>query len=163
MLSDYKSQCDVHIIANLKSWETEKLDFQVAVHETLDVLETEREAFELTVTLSDDAAVRILNRDHRGKDKPTNVLSFPAYDPNEPHPEGLPVHLGDIVLAYETIEREAEEQSKRFEDHVIHLLVHGLLHLFGHDHEEDGEAEAMESLEIEILERLGIKNPYQTL
>lgn len=106
---------------------------------------------EVSVVLSNDEFVQELNRDYRGKDKPTNVLSFP----NEP-----PM-LGDIVLAIETIENEAISQKKTFEDHLTHLLVHGCLHLLGHDHIEDDEAEEMESLEIEILEQMGIKNPYE--
>jgi len=117
--------------------------------------------FEISVTFTDDAAIQALNKEHRGKDKATNVLSFPAYDPEVPHPPGEGVHLGDIVFAYETIAREAEAQSKAFEDHLTHLVVHGTLHLLGYDHEGDREAEEMEALEISILRQLGIKNPYQ--
>ena len=104
---------------------------------------------EMTVVLADDAFVKNLNRDFRGKNKPTNVLSFPG--------DG---HLGDIVLAFETIERQAKEQNKTFKAHVQHLLVHGTLHLLGHDHMEEAEAEKMESLEIKILKELGVANPY---
>ncbi len=118
---------------------------------------------EVTVTFTNDAEIQILNKQHRGKDKPTNVLSFPAYDPDEPHPPGVPVNLGDIVLAYETIEREATEQNKTFNDHVMHLIVHGVLHLLGYDHEDDDEAEEMESLEIAVLRQFGIKNPYEEI
>ncbi|NBX02785.1 MAG: rRNA maturation RNase YbeY [Alphaproteobacteria bacterium] len=109
----------------------------------------EGEMREITVVLADDAFVKNLNRDFRGKDKPTNVLSFPG--------DG---HLGDIVLAFETIEREAKEQQKTFKAHVQHLLVHGTLHLLGHDHIKDAEAEKMEALEIKILKELGVANPY---
>ncbi len=109
-----------------------------------------RGASEITVVLADDAFVRGLNRDYRGKDKPTNVLSFPGDIP----------HLGDIVLARETIEREAKEQGKTFRDHAAHLLVHGTLHLLGYDHMKAKEAEIMEALEIKILNKLAISNPY---
>jgi probable rRNA maturation factor len=111
---------------------------------------------ELSLVLTDDARIRVLNQTHRGIDKPTNVLSFPVYDPGEP----IGPMLGDIVIARETTTREAAEEAKPFEDHVSHLLVHGLLHLLGFDHEDDGEAEVMEQLEIDILATLDIADPY---
>ncbi len=110
-------------------------------------------AGELSIVLADDAFIQALNKQYRDKDKPTNVLSFPQDDP------GL---LGDVILAYETVAAEAEAQNKSLKDHVTHLIVHGILHLIGHDHEEDGEAETMEALEIAVLSNLGIKNPYET-
>lgn len=115
------------------------------------------EAAEWSLVLSDDARIRVLNRDWRDKDKPTNVLSFPAADADDEDPGPL---LGDVIVAHETAAREAREEGKRFEDHVAHLLVHGLLHLFGFDHETDAEAEEMEGLEVEILAGLGIADPY---
>jgi probable rRNA maturation factor len=113
---------------------------------------------EVSVTLADDAAVRELNREWRGKDKPTNILSFPMVQlaPGE-RPGPL---LGDLVLARETLEREAASERKSALDHFRHLLVHGTLHLAGFDHETDEEAERMEALEIEILRGLGIADPY---
>jgi probable rRNA maturation factor len=111
---------------------------------------------ELAIVLADDSTVRQLNRHWRGIDAATNVLSFstkPAKD--EPH------HLGDIVLACETIAREARAEHKQFAHHVAHLAVHGFLHLLGHDHERDDEAEAMEQLERKILRRLSIADPYR--
>ena len=123
------------------------------------------EEAELCVVLADDAFVRTLNRTYRGKDKPTNVLSFPTGDiPVAVGPEPLvgmgPRLLGDVVLARETIGREADEQGKSFADHLSHLVVHGVLHLLGLDHEEDARAEEMEALERDILEDLGISDPY---
>jgi probable rRNA maturation factor len=113
---------------------------------------------ELSLMLADDAALQALNRDWRGKDRPTNVLSFPA-PPQEETPG--PRHLGDIAMAYETLAREAEQDGKSLTDHALHLIVHGTLHLVGYDHEEEAEAETMEGLEIEALARLGVGNPYR--
>ncbi|TPI31077.1 rRNA maturation RNase YbeY [Mesorhizobium sp. B3-2-1] len=113
---------------------------------------------ELSVVFSDDAHIRSLNADWRGKDKPTNVLSFPAF----PHVKGgpLPPMLGDILLAAETVAREAALEDKPLENHICHLVIHGLLHLMGHDHETDAEAEEMEAIERAALARLAIPDPY---
>ena len=106
----------------------------------------------LNVALADDKGVRVLNKRDRHKDKPTNVLSYPS---------GERAFLGDIVLARQTVWREAREQKKSPADHVIHLVVHGTLHLLGHDHEtSDADAERMEALERRILKRLGVADPY---
>jgi probable rRNA maturation factor len=113
------------------------------------------------ITLADDAAQRDLNRTWRGKDAPTNVLSFPAADPSVQVPVGAPLLLGDVVLAFETLRREAMEQGKPFEDHLRHLVVHGVLHLLGYDHESTVDAAAMEACEITILAELGVPNPYR--
>jgi probable rRNA maturation factor len=100
----------------------------------------------------------VLNRDWRGKDKPTNVLSFPAMPVT---PGGaVPPMLGDIALAFETVAAEAALEGKSFDHHLVHLIVHGLLHLLGHDHEDDVQAEAMEALERAALARLAIPDPY---
>ncbi len=103
------------------------------------------------------AEMQQLNRDYRGHDKPTNVLSFPMRLPAE---VGLNL-LGDLVLCAEVINDEAVAQNKTKEAHWAHMLVHGMLHLQGHDHNDDAQAEHMESLEIRILQRLGFANPYQ--
>jgi probable rRNA maturation factor len=116
-------------------------------------------AHELCIVLSDDRHVRQLNRDYRGKDKPTNVLSFAALDAGKPDSD-MPWHLGDVILALGVVRKEAAKQRKALDDHLTHLVVHGVLHLLGYDHEEDDEAERMEALEIAALKRLGIGNPY---
>lgn len=116
---------------------------------------------EVSLVLADDAAVQALNRDYRGQDKPTNVLSFAAMEDDGPALPGEPVALGDVVLALGTVLREAREQGKPAADHLRHLTVHGVLHLLGFDHETDGEAEEMEALEVRILAGLGLADPYR--
>ena len=116
---------------------------------------------EISLVLTNDKEIRKLNKMYRGKDKATNVLSFPLIDFTDgsfkdPHGNAL----GDIIIALETVETEAQMQNKPLHDHITHLLVHGTLHLLGYDHEEDQEAEEMEALEIKILEGFDIKNPY---
>lgn len=108
---------------------------------------------DVVVLLTDNAAVRDLNGRFRDKDKPTNVLSFPA-------PESAAPHLGDIVLAYGVCAEEAVAQKKTLADHLSHLVVHGVLHLLGRDHEDDAEAEEMEAEEREILAGIGVADPY---
>jgi probable rRNA maturation factor len=110
----------------------------------------------VAVLLTDDAAIQRLNATWRGLDKPTNVLSFPAPDGN---PGGA---LGDIAIAYETTAREAKVEDKPLAHHLAHLGVHGFLHLVGHDHEHDAQADAMEQLERDILATLGVPDPYLT-
>ena len=124
------------------------------------------ERLHVSALFTSDAEVHALNREWRGKDKPTNVLSFPMLQREELLDQGAngpPVLLGDIALAYETCAREAAEKGIALEDHAAHLIVHGLLHLAGHDHVHcDEEAEAMEALEIAALAKMGISNPYET-
>jgi probable rRNA maturation factor len=112
---------------------------------------------ELAIVLTDDSAIRQLNRLWRGIDAPTNVLSFPS----KQNTADQPPHLGDIVLAYETIAREASAEGKPFAHHLAHLAVHGFLHLIGYDHETDADAETMEQTERNILRRLNIPDPYR--
>jgi probable rRNA maturation factor len=113
---------------------------------------------EVSLVFTDDGSIREINAEWRGQDKPTNVLSFPAF-PLEPG--GMPgPMLGDIIIARETVEREAVELEKPFDEHLTHLMVHGFLHLFGYDHMNDAEAEVMEALETRILAGLGLSDPY---
>lgn len=119
---------------------------------------------EISVRLSDDAEVHALNRDFRGKDKPTNVLSFPQVQADllesMSNSDDGEILLGDLVLARETCAREAEEKGISLTDHATHLIVHGTLHLVGYDHMDDASAAAMEALEVKALASLGIANPY---
>lgn len=118
-------------------------------------------AMELTILLTDDAALHALNRRFRGHDEPTNVLAFPATEPDDLLPEAG--SLGDLALAYGTCGGEAAAQGKPFGDHLAHLVVHGVLHLLGRDHQTEAEAEAMEEEERLILVGLGIADPYREL
>jgi probable rRNA maturation factor len=116
---------------------------------------------EIGITLADDAFQRQLNETYRGRATSTNVLSFPAWVPASPVPAGAPLLFGDVVLAVETVAFEAREQGKAFADHFRHLVVHGVLHLLGWDHQSEGEAAEMEGLETAILANLGVPNPYR--
>ena len=122
---------------------------------------------EVAIRLTDDDEVQALNRDFRGKDKPTNVLSFPQVQPDlletMSNSDDGEILLGDIVLARETCVREAEEKGIAIVDHATHLIVHGALHLVGYDHMDDASAAAMEALEVKALASLGIANPYAEL
>jgi len=125
---------------------------------------------EMSLVLADDALVQTLNRDYRDKDKPTNVLSFALLDDLDDtdestddvlaRDEGMPILIGDVILAFETVQREALEQGKSFGDHLTHLVIHGVLHLLGYDHQSDPDADRMERLETSILARMGIADPY---
>ncbi|TPQ36736.1 rRNA maturation RNase YbeY [Bradyrhizobium guangdongense] len=116
---------------------------------------------EVAVMLTDDQGIRTLNSNWRGIDKATNVLSFPALQPEGARKPGdAPRMLGDIAIAFETMRREADEEQKPFDHHLSHLAVHGFLHLVGYDHENDADAEEMEALERDILAELGIPDPY---
>lgn len=110
---------------------------------------------DLSIALIGDEHMAQLNLEYRGKDKPTNVLSFPS--------EGPAPIMGDIALSFETVSREAREKKIALSDHLQHLVIHGYLHLSGYDHETDDDAQDMEALEITALARLGIANPYETL
>jgi probable rRNA maturation factor len=134
---------------------------QRAIAAAAAAVEADTGGAELAVMLTDDAGIRALNRDWRGIDKPTNVLSFPAAPAERaPAADGAPRMLGDIAIAFETTRTEAEAEHKPLGHHLSHLAVHGFLHLIGYDHETDDDAEVMEGLERDILARLGIPDPY---
>lgn len=127
--------------------------------------------FEISLLACDDRRIAALNEDFRGKPVPTNVLSWPTEvrgadregarpTAPRPGPEGMPTELGDIAIAWETCAHEAEAQGKAMQDHVTHLLVHGLLHLLGYDHIRDADAELMEATEVRVLAKLGLDDPY---
>lgn len=118
----------------------------------------------ISLVLSDDAYVQSLNKTYRHKDKPTNVLSFAQLDDLAIYPDEAlgEIALGDIIIAYQTIVREAEIQKKTVQDHLKHMILHGVLHLLGYDHMSDDEARLMESREIALLAHWGVKNPYET-
>lgn len=122
-----------------------------ALSQALDAEDIAAEGLSISVVLADDAFVQELNKTYRSKNKPTNILSFQSDEED---------YLGDLILAYETLEREAQEQHKTLQDHYTHLIVHGLLHLLGYNHEKDNEAKIMENKEISILSALNVKNPY---
>ena len=136
---------------------------------TLDRLALDASEFEIALLATDDARIAVLNADFRGKPQPTNVLSWPSEErgaeddggtPEAPDPDPDP-ELGDIAIAYDTCVREASEAGKPLSDHVTHLIVHGVLHLLGYDHERDRDATLMESLEREILGSMGLPDPYR--
>lgn len=126
-----------------------------------------RRHFEITLVLADDATIKELNNDYRGKNKPTNVLSFPQLNMGkfrrgalDIFPAKAQVPLGDVVMGFQIIQRESRTQKKTLEEHVIHLTVHGVLHLLGYDHMRLKDAKTMEKLECDILESLGYPDPY---
>jgi probable rRNA maturation factor len=133
------------------------------VHADLPAPLTRNHDMELAMLLTGDDGIQAMNRDFRGKDKPTNVLSFASVDDPDFQKTAKmpgPFYLGDLALALETLEREAEDQNKALEDHFTHLVVHGTLHLLRYDHIGEADAERMEALEIKILNTMGIENPY---
>jgi probable rRNA maturation factor len=154
----------VEVLVVADCWQAEP-DAEAVIHRAIataaELLAADVGDGELAVMLTDDAGIRTLNRNWRGIDKPTNVLSFPALQPSGRRgPADPPRMLGDIAIAYETTRKEADEEQKPFDHHLGHLAIHGFLHLAGHDHENDEQAETMEELERVILSQLGIADPY---
>jgi probable rRNA maturation factor len=151
---------EIDVIVEWDSAPDAEATVQRAIIEAAHAIGTDFGRRTVAVLLTDDAAVRRLNAQWRGLDKPTNVLSFPpAPGTDSPHETKS---LGDVAIAYETTAREAESEDKRFADHLAHLAIHGFLHLLGYDHESDTQAAEMEQLERVILARLGISDPYLT-
>lgn len=149
------------VAINADGWQSEhslRMLVDRVLEATLHGLEFDDVDSELSLVFTDDANIRTINAKWRHIDKATNVLSFPAFS-IQPGQRPGPI-LGDIVIARETVQREAQEENKSFDDHLSHLIVHGLLHLTGYDHQNDEEAEQMESLERKILASLGISDPY---
>ena len=116
--------------------------------------------FELSVVLTDDPTIQCLNKEFRKKDQPTNVLSFAVRDTGQVHSPGLSEVLGDVVISFDTMAREAGEIRKEIPDHFCHLLVHGVLHVLGYDHVHDKDAVEMEALETYVLKTLGLSDPW---
>ena len=152
-----------------KRWRDLDALAEQATTATLERLGLEPAVFEISVLACDDARIAALNADFRGKPQPTNVLSWPSQEraaavdgemPVAPRP-GPDSELGDIAIAYDTCVKEAEAAGKSLQDHTLHLLVHGTLHLLGFDHERDSDATLMEGLETEILGKLGVSDPYK--
>jgi len=138
--------------------ETNNTKFNEKIEEVIDfLLDKFNKKSEIAVAIASKDEIQEFNKDYRNKDKPTNVLSFPSGVPTE-----IADILGDIIICLEIVENEAKEQNKTFENHIIHMLVHGFLHLLGYDHINEQDAEKMEGLEIEILQELGIDNPYKS-
>lgn len=155
---------ETDILVTAECWQHET-GAEATIHRAIEaaaaMVDTETFDAELAIMLTDDDGIRTLNKNWRGIDKPTNVLSFPALQPTGPrNNDDAPRMLGDIAIAYETTRAEADAEHKLFDHHLSHLAVHGFLHLIGYDHEKDGEAEIMEELERKILAQLGIPDPY---
>jgi probable rRNA maturation factor len=153
-----KPACAIDVLVESDRWQhagTAKSVVRRAVTAAAAALSTS--GAELAIVLTDDSAIRLLNRDWRGIDAATNVLSFPVEGAG-----GAPRLLGDIVVAYETVAREARDEKKPFAHHLAHLAVHGFLHLNGYDHRRDNDATVMERLERKILQRLAIPDPYRS-
>ncbi|MCP4395322.1 MAG: rRNA maturation RNase YbeY [Alphaproteobacteria bacterium] len=168
-------QPNIYISIDDNGWLTALPDYEELcekiVHACLAACEDDLTSYdnsEVSILLTNDTHIQELNRDYRGKDKPTNVLSFASLDDEENtevtnlENSDSPLILGDIIIALETTKNEATEQSKTLENHFCHLIAHGSLHLLGYDHMNDEEAEKMEKLETEILTEFGIGNPYNT-
>lgn len=150
----------IDIIVTAPAWEAQEGLEELTDRTIRQCVETTGARFapecELSVNFTDDATIRELNATWRGFDKPTNVLSFETPGDLSTKPA-----LGDVVIAYETVEREAREQDKAFEHHLTHLLIHGFLHLIGYDHQVPREADEMEALERRIAATLGLPDPYE--
>lgn len=172
-MNNFNAEIDISILD--PKWQQTLPDLEIFISDTIKTalieaalpqkLAPNNQFVEVSVLLANNAFIKDLNHRYRGKNKPTNVLSFSQLDitpKTKTDEEIFPIaSLGDIALAYETIAQEAKEHNKAIEDHIRHLLIHGSLHLCGFDHENAKDAEEMENLEIKILSSFGIKNPYE--
>lgn len=154
----------VEILIEDPAWSKKRLGLQKFSEETLaftwkQIKGKSKTSPSISIVFTDDARVKKLNKQFRNKNKPTNVLSFQTWPDIASIPPG-DIPIGDIVFAFETVQREAGEKGVSFKDHLTHLMIHGFLHLCGYDHLTDEEAEIMENLEIKILKKMGIQNPY---
>ena len=164
---------DLNIVEEDARWSTLDLAAlcQQAVTTTLKHLDVDPSAAEVSILACDNARISALNADYRGKPTPTNVLSWPAQERGAPVDGGNPLpvepdfddvlELGDIAIAYDTCSTEAHAMGKPMADHVTHLLVHGVLHLLGYDHGRDADAVLMERIEVEVLGKMGLDDPYK--
>lgn len=162
-MSQVSDAPSAEVAVRCKAWLEERADVAMLAARAAEAAlsETVRTGhFIVDISLSDDAEQRRFNRTYRGKNRSTNVLAFPQSAPEAAHP-GPPLLLGDVVLAFETVRREAAEQGKPFADHLCHLVIHGVLHLLGFDHESAGDAAVMEAREVKILAGLGVPDPYR--
>ncbi len=144
---------DIDILIEDNRWSEALSDIEDYTKQILSNIIQKDEHAEISIVLANDPFIQALNKTYRGQDKPTNVLSFPQDEENM---------LGDVIISLDTLQYEADDQNKTLKNHYTHMLTHGCLHLLGYDHETDDEAKEMETLEIEILEKLRIKNPYET-
>ena len=162
------SNFDIDVSISEPEWISSFLDVEKLAAEAMELAlkmaqmpsQIKGREIELSIVLANDDLIQILNREYREKDSPTNVLTFASLDSKDPVPADVPYPVGDVILSYQTIDREAREQGKFFRDHFLHMVVHGTLHLLGYDHETEDDANNMESLEIRILEKMNIQNPY---
>ncbi len=157
---------DIDVTLSADSWLEENPDIEILtkaiIHQCLDKLIQSIPHIEVSVVLADNQFLQGLNKKYRGKNAPTNVLSFPITDMEILVAPAPFLSLGDIIIAHETIKAESAAQNKSFTDHFTHMLVHGCLHLLHYDHMDEEEAQEMEALEIDILKDMGITNPYES-
>ncbi len=162
------SNYDIDVNISEPEWTSSFLDVEKVAAEAMELSlrmaqmphQIKDRDIEVSIVLANDDLIQILNREYRDKDAPTNVLTFASLDADGPIPADAAYPIGDVILSFQTIDREAREQGKFFKDHFIHMVVHGTLHLLGYDHQNEDDANNMESLEIRILEKMNIQNPY---
>jgi probable rRNA maturation factor len=171
MTKTKKFAVDLDINVKSKSWENCGFNYSLyskqVIKKTLTYLKLDKilTKFIVSLLLTHNKGIQVLNKEFMGKDKPTNVLSFPAMDfsiqevKSLAKQEGI-VFLGDVAISYQKLQSECKEQGKNFKSHFTHMLVHSVLHLLGYDHQDEQDAEMMENLEVGILKLLKIKNPY---